>query len=676
VAKQPVSKKIAANFYAYLPVISTTHLSNIEPMPLSPSFLKTLFLASSFAFISCFVVAQKANITQLKAKFPNDEMAYLLRSEKVNMDILNGQLVIDVLHKDERMFLDERASNWADERIYYSEAFQEVLDVEAFSMVPEKAGLKKVPVADIKTEKPSPSAGVFFDDMFVKKFTFPSAKQGGTGTLSYRERIKNPYMLSGFAFGNYVPILNAEFSVSFPADVKVSYKTFGDMRGIVFKQTTQNGRTTYAWKAQNLKAYPIENESPSFRHYVPQVFLFVENYVVNGKKTEILGDIPKLFSFYKSLVKDLNQQPDPALSATADSLTRGKNELEKIKSVYYWVQDKVKYIAFEEGLGGFVPRQAADVCRKRYGDCKDMASLITAMLKVAKVPAQLVWIGTRDIPFRYAENPSMAVDNHMIAAVKVAGEWQFLDATDDRIDFGLPTSHIQGKEAMIMTDDGKYEIVQVPIVPASQNTKRDSIVLQYDNRTLRGTGQCSFDGLYKTYMKSVLQYRSEPQQNEYFKDFFSRGSNKSTLEKISKTPLEERDAPLRFNYVFRVPDYVQQVGNEVFINPHLTRMWTDRRIEDTRRNDWKYNYQQTEEYITVLPIPAGQVVTNLPANVAFSHSKFGFEVSYEQTESQIIVRNKLLLNTLLVKKEDFAEWNKMIAALNDAYTEVISLKKR
>jgi|GEM_PF-84984 len=646
-------------------------LIKFKPMP-SKSLSLVAYL---ICFISVFSFAQKINVAQLKAQFPNDEMAYLTRSEKVNVGLTNGALQIDVLHQDDRVFLDERASNWADERIYYSEAFQEITDIQAVSLIPEKIGFKKNVVTDFKTEKPSPGGGVFFDDMFVKKFTFPGAKQGGIGSLTYRERIKNPYMLSGFAFGNYMPILNAEFSVTFPADVKIAYKTFGNMKGISFKETTQNGKTTYTWKAQNLNAYPLETESLSFRHHVPQVFLFVENYTINGKKTEVLGDVPKLFSYYKSLVKDLNQQSDLPLKMLVDSLTRGKTQVAKIKAVYYWVQDRVKYIAFEEGLGGFVPRQAAEVCRKRYGDCKDMASLITAMLKMANIPAYLVWIGTRDIPFKYVENPSLSVDNHMIAALKYNDQWQFLDATDDRIDFGLPTSHIQGKEAMIMTSETGYEIAPVPVVAANQNTKRDSIVLKWDNRILTGNGQCSFGGLYKTYMKSVLQYQSEPQQKEYYKSYLSRGSNKSTLESIAVSPLDERDAPMRFNYAFRMPDYVQQVENEVFINPHLNRTWAERRIEDTRRNDWKYNYRQIEENITVLPVPAGYEVTNLPANAVFTNPDFGFQISYEQKNGQIIVRNKLLLDTLLVKKANFNEWNKMVAALNEAYSEVISLKK-
>jgi Transglutaminase-like superfamily len=483
-------------------------------------------------------------------------------------------------------------------------------------------------------------------------------------------------MLSGFILAGHVPMLNTEFSVTFPATVKVSYKTYGDMKGVQFKQTTANGKTTYVWKAQNLKAYPIENDAPSLRFYAPQVFLFMENYTANGQTVEVLGDISKLFNYYKNLVKNINKVPDSQLKSVTDSLTRGKSDVDKIKAVYYWVQDHIKYIAFEEGMAGFVPRQAADVYRKRYGDCKDMASLVSTMLRQANVPAHLVWIGTRDIPYRYDENPSMSVDNHMIAAVKVNNEWQFLDATDDRIDFGLPTTHIQGKEAMVMTGEDAYEIVKVPIVPATQNSRYDSMTVSWKDKNLIGKGYLRFDGHSKGYVKSVLQYKSEPQRDEYLRQsLLSRGSNKCLLESKKITNLDVRDQPLRFEYTFTVPDYVQQVNQEAFVNPHLIRTWANNRIEETRQNDWKYNHEFTEASVINIPLAANDEVTYLPKNVSFNHPKFGFDFKYEQKNKQVTVHTNYRLNTLLVKKEDFAEWNKMVLALNEAYGEVISIKK-
>ncbi|MFN4145557.1 MAG: DUF3857 domain-containing protein [Runella sp.] len=644
-------------------------------MPKKTYFLLTFF--GIYCFFSWECLAQpKVNLAQLKAKFPNDEMAYLLKSQHISINVVEGQLQIEALHQEDRIFLDERASVWADDRIYFSDAFQEIKDLQAISYIPEKAGYRKIPVTNIKTERPSPGGGIFFDDMQVKKFTFPSAQKGGIGTVTYREILKNPYMLSGFLFGNYVPIVQSSFSVTFPASVKVSYKTYGEMKGITFQQSTQNGLTTYRWSAQNLKALSLETESPSLRYYAPQVFLFVENYTVNSQKTEVLGNVQKLFNYYKSLVKDLNKTPSPLLQTLADSLTRGKSDLEKIRSVYYWVQDHIKYIAFEEGLGGFVPRQAADVCQKRYGDCKDMASLTTALLRLAGVPAYLVWIGTRDIPYRYEENPSMSVDNHMIAAVKYNGQWKFLDATDDRIDFGLPTSHIQGKEALIMTSDDSYDIAVVPVVEAQQNYKRDSITLSIENKTLQGKGHLSIEGLWKTSVKSNLQYKSEAQREEYYKGILSRGSNKSAVVSKKIIGLNERDVPLLIEYDFRVPDYVQEAGGEIFINPHLMRPWADKRMEATRKNDWKHEFTHTHQTTVVLQIPIGYELSHLPSDTSFAHKDFEFKIRYEQKNGQIIVRSEHTLRTLLVKKSSFTDWNKMVDTLNDAYSEVVSLKKK
>ncbi len=638
-------------------------------------FVRGLMFILAFPLISLAQTAPKFNLTQIKARYSEADIVYLNRIERINIEIKDGKPFIESSHQQDRLFLNDRASVWADDRVNYSEAFQTIKDLKAISYIPSKTGLTASEITNITTEKPSPGGGIFYDDNFVKKFTYTGAAQGGVGSLTYKEISTNPFMLGGFLFGSFVPTLNAEFSVTFPTTVKVSYKSYGDTKNVLFSQTASNGKTTYSWKMQNAKELPIENESQSLRYYAPQIYLFIENYTANGQTTEVLGTVPKLFNYYKDLVKNLNQKPEAELRNLSDSLTKNKDEINKIRAIYYWVQDHIKYVAFEEGLGGFVPRQAADVCRKRYGDCKDMASLLTSLLQIVGFEAKLVWIGTRDIPFRYTENPSMSVDNHMIAALKYKGEWQFLDATDDRIDFGLPTTHIQGKEAMIMLGDN-YEIATVPVVAATQNTKRDSIVLAWNGRTLLGRGLCVYEGQSKGYIKTVTQYLSESKRIEYFQSLLGRGSNKCNIEQNNIVGYEKRDVPLRFEYEFKVPDYVQQVGSEVFINPNLVKTWAEKRIEASRKTDIKYDHKWSENNVVVIPIPADYTVTNLPPNASFDNPEFGFEVKYEQKNGQILIRNKLILNTILLKKSSFSEWNKMIATLTDSYNEVISLKKK
>ena len=86
----------------------------------------------------------------------------------------------------------------------------------------------------------------------------------------------------------------------------------------------------------------------------------------------VLNGISSLYDWYYSLVKDINtQEKDKDLEALVASLTVGKDsDLEKVKAIYYWTQQNIKYIAFEYALGGFIPREANDVFKKNMAIAK------------------------------------------------------------------------------------------------------------------------------------------------------------------------------------------------------------------------------------------------------------------------------------------------------------------
>jgi len=87
------------------------------------------------------------------------------------------------------------------------------------------------------------------------------------------------------------------------------------------------------------------------------------------------------------------------LKPNVDEQVRGKTtELEKARSIFYWVQDNIRYIAFEDGYAGFVPQTVQDVFKNKYGDCKGMANLVTEMLKLAGLVVHMTWIGTKHLP--------------------------------------------------------------------------------------------------------------------------------------------------------------------------------------------------------------------------------------------------------------------------------------
>lgn len=632
-----------------------------------------------FFSIHILFAQTKPKIEELRVKYPNADVVTLNLTESINIEIKDDKLEISSDLTQENLFMTNKMAlgNLSDRKITYSPYFQDIINIEAATYVPDGKGFKKIIVKDIATEKAT-SSGVFYDDYMVKKLTYLGLQEGAISTLKYREIIKDPHMMGGFAFGNYLPTENYEFTVTFPADVKVSYRTYGDFSKINFKETKSRNRTTFTWKAQQVEGVPYESKSLNIRYYVPQVQLFIEQYTINNKTIQVLSDEKQLFDYYVSLVKDINQKPNDELKNLTDSLTKNKPEIDKIKSVYYWVQDHIKYLAFEDGMGGFIPREANDIFRKRFGDCKDMASIITTMLRLAGIKeAYLGWIGTRSIPFKYKENPSLSTDNHMIAVVRHNGEWQFLDATDDRIDFGLPTNHIQGKECMIMLSEKEYKILEVPIVQAEKNKRTDVVEVEILDKTIKGKGYTTLNGLWKTDTKYYLSNYTEKQREEYCENMFRVGNNKCKVSNISIEALKERDKPLAFNYNFSIPDFVKTIDAEFYVNPHLFKHFSvDNLVEQTRKTDTVHDFGWFEETILSIKIPENHEVNYLPKPESYQQPNFGFEINYEKLNGKIILRQKTYMNNLVLKKEEFNDWNTMISKMVAAYNELIGFKKK
>jgi transglutaminase superfamily protein len=118
---------------------------------------------------------------------------------------------------------------------------------------------------------------------------------------------------------------------------------------------------------------------------------------------------------------------DDALATKPRQLTaNAKTELDRIKAIGRYAQS-VNYVAIQTGIGrggGYRPHSSIDVFAKSYGDCKDKANLMRAMLKAIGIQSYLVSIYSGDPTFVREEWPSPQQFNHCIIAVKLADATQ------------------------------------------------------------------------------------------------------------------------------------------------------------------------------------------------------------------------------------------------------------
>lgn len=615
---------------------------------------------------------------QINAKYPGEPAVYIERSETLTIQPKGDSLVVYADVFDDILYLKEPTEMMASRRVHGSH-FTEVENLKAKTLVWEKSRHKELTVSNF-ARKFDTDDGIFHDDSYYYSVSFPAVAPRNRTQLEYRNNYRNPRFIPGFIFSSYLPQEKTTFTIKTTADVELMHEVLNDPdRKIKFKKSERGKQVIYEWSATGLEATKFDSKSPSLRYYVPHLVIAVKSFKTSSGRKNVLSSLDDLYGWYYSFVSDLRKDPpSPDLVEIVEGLKApGDTKDDLVRKIYYWVQDNIRYIAFEEGMRGLIPHTGSYVCEKRYGDCKDMASLLVSMMDIAGITGYYTWIGTRDIPYAYTKYPTPIVDNHMIATyISDDGTYHFLDATSSHTPFGMPSSMIQGKEALIGKGEGNYEVKVVPVISRDVNVHRDSVYLTIGGNEILGEGQMRLSGYSMVFAGYRLDRVREEDTRRYVTRLVGKGSNKFFLDTYSVLDMENRDRATKIDYTFRIADYFQKIGDEIYINLNLNKDYYNDFINTTiRRTPIENEYRYVKEEIAILDIPDGYSIEYMPPDVKHEGSLMGIVVDYETTDKQIVMKKTFYVDYLLMNPSQFSAWNESISRASEAYKESIILKK-
>ena len=636
---------------------------------------KTFFLA---ALLLTAVSATAQTAEEVKQIFPGQELVFLNYNENLKLYLKDGVPVAERNTEKEILVLSEKnASAYSRYKVYHS-GYNEMTNLEAYTKVPDGDKYKKVKIGEQKTTSSS-SNSVFYDDVKETSFDFPALTQNAIEHVEVTQFHKDAHLLTPFYLPGTLPVINSTYTVTVPNDITIKYIVKNDPKGI-FQFTVDKKRkeTIYTWTAKNVKGDDSYGNAPDFRYFVPHIIVYIAAYQGENGLQNFLSSSEDLYKWNYSFTKELNTSQDEALKKIVDSVTAGKTtETDKAKQIYRWVQQHIKYVAFENGLEGFRPRQAADVCSKRYGDCKDMSSIITQMLRMAGIKAYYTWIGTRSLPYYYNEVPLPMVDNHMISAASINNEWVFLDGTDPHAKYGMPPSSIQDKDAMIAISDNEYKIIRVPVTAAANSLAVDSTTINFTPDGIKGNTSVNYSGYFGEDIYNTLLYRDEKETKDFVKSRMTKASNKFILGNyvINKTSPEENN--INISADFEIPGYGKKIGNEYYINLNLEKLFENRLVDTAKRKVAIENeFQFVVKLYSILRLPEGYSVTYQPKDFSFENDLVALKISYQIKEGKIIALQEMQNKKLMILPSDFAEWNKAAKAVAQQYKEQVVLEKK
>jgi len=640
---------------------------------------KTLTICFAI-FLSFFSVSQtNAELESYKAKYPGQHVIMKTHSNKVMLTMVKGQPQVVHNYRMEFLILDQNGLLSLTEELIEHSSFEQLTINEAYVLVPKGDGSEKVKVTQITTQDAETEGSIFHDDNKETRLIFPKMTIGALRVLDYSVVVSENKFPFGFNFCSYYPIENSTFEVISDTSIHTIINLYNtDKIKLETTVTILKNKRTSTWSTKNTPTYKMDFGSPNRNYFIPHLMGQISYFNTKAGKTNVLETLDDLHDWYFTNITEVyNEVPNAELKTIADSLTKNlSNELDKVEAVYYWVQDNIKYIAFEEGINGFVPRQPSAIIKKRYGDCKDMASLIYAMLKSVGITSYLSWIGSRDLPYKYSEFPSSVADNHMITVYKNGVKTYFLDATNSFLSIHDVASFTIGKEILLNIDEHTHEIHELPIPPSSYTTMRDTSYISIDGKKIKGNGVTEIGGYYNQLIHPLFHEVQADKIDEAAKSIITKGNNSCKVSNVKVKDIDDRDKPMIVSYDYTVDNYVTSLENETYINTVLDKEITYGELKKDRISPFQFEFKSFDSYTTILSIPSDYTVKSIPKNVDYKSDIVDFSIAYKTVNNEILMTLTMEVKTLLIYPEQFETWNKFYSISKKAMSESIVLIKK
>jgi hypothetical protein len=601
----------------------------------------------------------------MQQKYKDDE-AYIIQSgmEYVfGKDIETGARV--TINKNKSL-----VSLRYNEAISEIEVYDQNSKIEKFSA---ESSLKQKAVDGARMCGTYTSAGLFYDDSKFCTHQLRLKEVGEVWDVRSIKKLNDAKYLTTIFFQENFPLAQKKISFVIPADLEVEIREF-NFAGFSIKRSerTEGGNKIIEYIAKDLSGIKNESYERGVQHNLPHVLVLTKSATVSGQKVNLLTSIKDLYSWYTSLLKQLKPKPEVFQPMVAQ-ITKGKaTDEEKIKAIYYWVQDNIRYIAFEDGVAAFKPDEAQHVFEKRYGDCKGMANLTKEMLRAAGYDGRLTWIGTRRIAYDQTI-PSIAIYNHMICTVIFKGKKYFLDPTEKYMPFGENALRIQNRPVMI-EDGNEFILDKVTASDKSRDADIREITVAMNGGTLEGKYSITLRGEAKKNFLYAYHFTKTDKKKEFMEDFISNGNDQITTSDLQIPDLEERSGSmdLKSNAVFK--STVSSFNKEHYIDIDPFKTFKDWEIKDTRQGDIDFGEKVHKKLSVTLAIPNGFSVSYIPENTTITTSAFSFSIQYKVSVDKILYTKEISIPEGIIEKKSFESWNAAVNQLKKAYENQLILK--
>lgn len=513
------------------------------------------------------------------------------------------------------------------------------------------------------------------------------ADAGAVFAYSYTLEDKSIFTQSQWGFQHFLPVVNSRYTLTLPEGWRADALTFNHPK----IEPKVNG-TSYSWELSNLPPVPYEPLSPSLTDLVPR--LAVSYFPPANSQLSI-----KTFSNWGEVAAWMAELEDPqvivddALARKAYELTAlAKTEFEKIRAIAQYVQS-IQYISIQTGVGrggGYRPHASNEVFAKAYGDCKDKANLMRAMLKVVNIVAIPVSIWSGDANYVRAAWPSPQQFNHCIIAVKVSDETQagtiikhprlgrllIFDPTDEQTPLGDLDFDMQGSLALIDSKE-ETELVRMPVTSAEVNhLERTSTFELRADGGISGRIQDQAKGQTAARIRTDYKKLSKPDFTRMIERWITSGATSARLSKMEPSD-NTAEGQFTLNVEFTADNYGQLMQNRLMVfKPVVVSRREGLALTAPKRMHPVVLGNNAYSETVKVQLPAGFTVDELPDPVKIQTAFGSYVTSYEVKGTELVFKRQLSQTATTIAAADYEMVRKFFESIRAAENAPVVLARK
>jgi hypothetical protein len=478
-------------------------------------------------------------------------------------------------------------------------------------------------------------------DVKAKVLSIPAPDPGNIVGYEYNVEEQPLALQDVWDFQGESPVRESHYSMQIPSgwEYRASWLNYPEVK------PTQAGSSQWQWVLSDVKAIRRECDMPPARGVAGQ--MIVTFFPPGGAATDGFANWQAMGNWYLNLTSR-RRDASPEIKQQVTALTASAStSLGKLRALAQFVQQDIRYVAIELGIGGWQPHPAADVFAHRYGDCKDKATLMSSMLREIGVDSYYVVINTERGSVTPDMPPYVGGFNHVIVAIKLPegladpslvatlqhpkqGRLLFFDPTNELIPFGQIGGYLQANYGLLVTPDGG-ELVELPKQPSTMNGIQRTARLALDTSgTLKGDVQeVRVGDRAWSERRALTTVTKDTDMIKPVERLLADSLSFFQITKASVINLRQTGQPFGFNYSFEAVNYAKNAGGLLLVRPRVMGSKSSALLEtkEQRKYPVEFNGPARDTDAFDITLPPGYQVDDLPpptdADYSFAsyHSK-------------------------------------------------------